>query len=100
MLPPIWVAAWASQRRRKGRFRKTSMALPAGAVSTAAEVSNGEVVSIASYALNWPAPFSEVSPLSTFSSDATASLSTGAVSVVVGRWDVVVVAARVVGFWL
>ena len=30
MLPPIWVAAWASQRSRNGRFRKTSIALPGG----------------------------------------------------------------------
>ena len=31
MFPPIWVAAWASQRSRNGRFRKTSSAPPSAA---------------------------------------------------------------------
>ena len=32
MFPPIWVAAWASQRSRNGRFLKTASAPSSGAV--------------------------------------------------------------------
>jgi len=40
MLPPIWVAAWASQRSRNGRFAKTAVMLvpEPGASATGAVV--------------------------------------------------------------